>query len=85
MPSSESRQVRLNILIPKEMRDRLAEVSAMQDMKMSALVRESIIEKINQLEKEQLQEDMRLAYEGLAEENTRFSEEFRFVDAEHLD
>lgn len=83
--STASGQVRLNILISREMRDRLAEVAAGQDMKMTALVRESISEKITRIERKQLEEDMRAAYQGLAKENARLSEEFRYADGEGLD
>lgn len=83
--STASGQVRLNILISREMRDRLAEIAAGHDMKMSALVRESIHEKISRIERKQLEEDMQAAYLGLAEENARLSEEFRYVDGEGLD
>ena len=51
---------------------------------MTALVRESISEKISRIERKQLEEDMRAAYQGLAEENARLSEEFRYVDSERL-
>jgi len=81
----EQKLVRLNIQIPKAMRDELAHASSRQGMKMSALVRESINEKINQLNKKWLEEDMKAAYEGLAEENTQAAQEFRFSDSENLD
>jgi hypothetical protein len=48
------------------------------------LVRESIEEKIAQINRRILEEKMKAAYQGLAEENLRVSEEFKYSDAENL-
>lgn len=83
--SYEHKLVRLNIQIPKDMRDQLAHASSRQGMNISALVRESIKEKITQLNSQWLEADLRAAYEGMAEENAQLADEFRFTDAENLD
>ena len=83
--SHEQKLVRLNVQIPKGLRDQLLHASSRQGMNMSALVRESINEKIAELNNKWLEEDMKAAYEGLAEENSRLANEFRFTDAENLD
>lgn len=83
--SDEQKLVRLNIQIPKQMRDQLAHASSKQGKNMSTLVRESINEKIAQLNKKWLEEDMKAAYQGLAEENSQLADEFKFTDAENID
>ena len=83
--SYEHKLIRLNIQIPKDMRDQLAHASSRQGMNMSALVRESIKEKITQLNSQWLEADLRAAYEGMAEENAQLADECRFTDAENLD
>lgn len=82
--SNEQKHVRLNIQIPKDLRDQLAYASSKYGMNMSALVRESITEKIDQLKKKWLEEDMKTAYEGLAEENAQIARDFQYADAENL-
>jgi hypothetical protein len=48
------------------------------------LVRESIEEKLNQIEKDIFEEKMKRAYLDLADENLEISNVFQFVDAENL-
>jgi hypothetical protein len=48
------------------------------------LVRESIEEKLNQIEKDVFEEKMKRAYLDLAHENLEISNDFQFVDAENL-
>ena len=83
--SVEKEKVRLSIQIPREMRDRLSKACLIQGKKVSSLVRESIDEKIDRMESRLLEEKMKTAYEGLAEENRNISNDFRFSDAENLD
>ncbi len=47
-------------------------------------MRESIEEKLIQLDKRDFEKRMKAAYQDLAEENINISEEFEFSDAENL-
>ena len=77
-------KLRINIQLPAEVKDRLFQASARQGKKVSALVRESIEEKLRQLDWQVFEERMKAAYQDLAEENLRISEDFQFSDAENL-
>ncbi|TRZ48674.1 hypothetical protein D4S03_09445, partial [bacterium] len=60
------------------------QVSSRQGKNVSTIVRESIEEKLIQLERQFLEERMKAAYQDLAEENIRICEDFKFSDAENL-
>ena len=71
-PELQPKKVRLSIQISYELKSRLSQLSAFQGKKGSALVRESIEEKMEQ------------AYQALAQENLKISEDFKYVDSENL-
>ena len=77
-------KVRLNIQISAEIKEKLFKASSRQGKKVSAFVRESIEEKLIQLERQDFEKRMKAAYQDLAEENINTSEEFEFSDAENL-
>ena len=77
-------KTRLNIQISSELKNRLYQLSTKQGKKVSVLVRESIEEKLNQIEKDIFEEKMKRAYIDLADENLEISKDFQFVDAENL-
>jgi predicted DNA-binding protein len=77
-------KVRINIQLPTDIKERLIQASSRQGKKVSALVRESIEEKLNQLDQQVFGEQMKAAYQDLAEENIRICEDFKFSDAENL-
>jgi predicted DNA-binding protein len=79
-----SNKTRLNIQITSELKNRLYQLSSKQGKKVSVLVRESIEEKLNQIEKDIFEEKMKRAYLDLAHENLEISNDFQFVDAENL-
>lgn len=79
-----SNKTRLNIQISSELKNRLHQLSSKQGKKVSVLVRESIEEKLNQIEKDIFEEKMKRAYLDLADENLEISNDFQFVDAENL-
>jgi len=79
-----SNKTRLNIQITSELKNRLYQLSSKQGKKVSVLVRESIEQKLNQIEKDIFEEKMKRAYLGLAEENLEIANDFQFVDAENL-
>ena len=79
-----SNKTRLNIQITSELKNRLYQLSSKQGKKVSVLVRESIEEKLNQIEKDIFEEKMKGAYLDLTDENLEISNDFQFVDAENL-
>jgi predicted DNA-binding protein len=79
-----SNKTRLNIQITSELKNRLYQLSSKQGKKVSVLVRESIEQKLNQIEKDIFEEKMKRAYLGLADENLEIANDFQFVDAENL-
>ncbi|MBU0486298.1 MAG: hypothetical protein KKB30_17475 [Proteobacteria bacterium] len=83
-PKLQPKKIRLNIQITSEVKSKLAELSAFQGKKVSALVRESIEEKLEEIEKKIFEEKMKCAYQALAQENLKFSEDFKYVDSENL-
>ena len=83
-PNSQPKKARLNVQISSELKSKLYRLSAFQGKKISALVRESIEEKLKQIDKNIFEEKMRCAYQELAQENLKISEDFKYVDTENL-
>lgn len=79
-----SNKARLNIQINSELKSRLYQLSSEQGKKVSVLVRESIEEKLNRIEKDIFEEKMKRAYLELANENLEISNDFQFPDSENL-
>jgi predicted DNA-binding protein len=80
----QPKKVRLNVQISSELKNKLIELSAFQGKRVSALVRESIEEKLEDIEKKIFEEKMKCAYQVLAQENLTISEDFKYVDSENL-
>ena len=83
-PKLQPKKIRLNIQISFELKNKLSKLSAFQGKKVSALVRESIEEKLEQIDKKIFEEKMKQAYQDLAQENLEISEDFKYVDTENL-
>ena len=83
-PNLQPKKARLNIQISFELKSKLSKLSAFQGKKVSTLVRESIEEKLEQIDKKIFEEKMKQAYHGLAQENLKISEDFKYVDSENL-
>jgi predicted DNA-binding protein len=83
-PRLQPKKVRLNVQISAELKGKLSQLSAVQGKKVSTLVRESIEEKLNEIEKRIFEEKMKCAYQALAQENLKISEDFKYVDSENL-
>jgi predicted DNA-binding protein len=77
-------KVRINIQLPPAIKERLVQASSRQGKKVSALVRESIEEKLDHLDQQIFAEQMKAAYQDLAEENISVCEDFKYSDAENL-
>ena len=83
-PKLQPSKVRLSIQIPSELKSKLSQLSVFQGKKVSVLVRESIEEKLEEIEKVILEKKMKQAYQALAQENLKISEDFKYVDSENL-
>ena len=79
-----SRKTRLNIPISSELKEKLVKYADKRGAKISVLVRESIEEKLQRIEKKILEDRMKSAYVELSEENRRICDDFRYADAENL-
>ncbi len=82
--NSSVKDARLNLVVPLELKRKLVKTAAAQGKKVSALVRESIEEKLVRTERELFEEKMREAYLEMAEENLVTVGEFKYADAENL-
>jgi len=80
----QPKKVRLNVQISSELKSKLSQLSAFQGKKVSTLVRESIEEKLTQIDKKIFEEKMKRAYQELTQENLKISEDFKYVDTENL-
>jgi predicted DNA-binding protein len=80
----QPKKVRLNVQISSELKGRLSRLSAFQGKRVSTLVRQSIEEKLEEIEKKIFAEKMKCAYQALAQENLKISEDFKYVDSENL-
>jgi predicted DNA-binding protein len=83
-PNLQPKKARLNVQISSELKSKLHQLSAFQGKKVSTLVRESIEEKLEEISKKIFEEKMRCAYQELAQENLKISEDFKYVDTENL-
>jgi len=83
-PNLQPKKTRLTIQISCELKSKLSQLSGFQGKKVSTLVRESIEEKLEQIEKKIFEEKMKCAYRELAQENLKISEDFKYVDTENL-
>ena len=83
-PNLQPKKVRLNVQISSELKSKLYQLSAIQGKKVSTLVRESIEEKLEEISRKIFEEKMRCAYQELAQENLKISEDFKYVDTENL-
>ena len=69
---TQQEKVRINIQLPAEIKDRLFQASSRQGKKVSAFVRESIEEKLRQLDKQDLEERMKAAYQELGRGKSKY-------------
>ena len=83
-PELQHRTARLNVQISVELKEKLSYLSSFQGKKISTLVRESIEEKLKQIDDQIFEENMKRAYQGLAQENMAISDDFKYVDSENL-
>jgi len=79
-----TKDVRLQVVLPLELKEKLRRVAAGRGQKISVLVRESIEQKVEEVERQIFEERMREAYLEMAEENLNTVEDFKYSDAENL-
>ena len=76
--------MKLNIQIPVELKEKLIIVSALEGKKISVLVRESIDEKLEKINRRIFEQEMKSAYLDMAQENLQISDDFKYSDSENL-
>jgi predicted DNA-binding protein len=74
-PNMPSKNVRLNVQISLELKDKLNWAAAIKGKKMSVFVRESIEQELKCIEKKVFEEKMKNAYLDLAQENLEISKD----------
>ena len=79
-----SRKVRLNVQIPFELRDKLDWAAGVEGKNLSVLVRESLEDRVEHIEKKVFEDKMKAAYLELAEEHMEITTDFAHSDAESL-
>ena len=79
-----AKDARLNLVVPLELKRRLVKTASAQGKKVSALVRESIEDKLAQMERKLFEDKMREAYLDMAGENLDTAEDFKYADSENL-
>ena len=84
LSTAQQEKVRINIQLPAEIKNMLSKASTREGKNVSTLVRESIEEKLMQLDKQDINDRMKAAYQDLAEENISICDDFKFSDAENL-
>lgn len=84
LSTTQQEKVRINIQLPAEIKEKIFKASSKQGKKVSAFIRESIEEKLIQLDRQDFEKQMKAAYQDLAEENINICEDFKFSDAENL-
>lgn len=84
LSTTKQEKARINIQLPAEIKARLFQASTREGKNVSTLVRESIEEKLVQIDRKDIEERMKAAYQDLAEENIRICDDFKFSDAENL-
>jgi metal-responsive CopG/Arc/MetJ family transcriptional regulator len=84
LATAQQEKTRLNIQLTAEVKGRLFRASNREGRNVSTLVRDAIEEKLQQLERQDREKQMKAAYQDLADENIRVCGDFRFADAENL-
>ncbi len=79
-----SKNTRLNVQIPFELKNKLVWAASVEGKKLSVLVRESLENRLQHIEKKAFEDKMKAAYLALAEENTNITTDFAYSDAENL-
>ena len=84
LSTTNREKVRMTISIPVEIKDKLCQLSNFQRKKMYDFIRETIEEKLRQMDRQNFEVQLKAAYQGLAEENILISNDFKYTDAENL-
>ncbi len=84
LPVTHQEKVRMCISVPIETKNKLSQITRFQGKRMSDFIRETIEEKFSQMDRQNFEDQMKAAYQGLADENIRISDNFKWADAENL-
>ena len=75
---------RINVQVPLELKEKLDWASTVEGKNRSLLIRESIEQKLEQIETRIFNVRLKNAYLELAKENIEISKDFEYSDAENL-
>ncbi len=84
LPAANQERVRLSVSVPIKTKNKLCQLTHFQGKRMSDFIRETIEEKLSQMDRQNFEAQMKAAYQGLADENIRISDDFKYADSENL-
>ena len=84
LPVNHREKVRMSISIPIETKKKLCQLTHFQGKRMSDFIRETIEERLSQMDRQSFEAQMKAAYQGLADENIRILDDFKYADSENL-
>ena len=81
---ANNERVRLSISIPIETKNKLSQLALFQGKRMAEFIRETIEEKLSQMDRQNFEAQMKSAYQEMAEENIQYLDDFKYADSENL-
>jgi len=84
LPTTNREKARMTISISIETQNKLRQLSHFQGKRISDFIRETIEEKLSQMDRQNFEDQMKVAYQELAHENILISNEFQYADSENL-
>jgi predicted DNA-binding protein len=84
LPTTNREKARMTISISIETQNKLRQLSHFQGKRISDFIRETIEEKLSQMDRQNLEDQIKVAYQELAHENILISNEFQYADSENL-
>lgn len=84
LPTTNREKARMTISISIETQNKLRQLSHFQGKRISDFIRETIEEKLSQMDRRNFEDQMKVAYQELAHENILISNEFQYADSENL-
>lgn len=84
LPATNREKARMTISVPIETQKKLRQLTHFQGKRMSDFIREMIEKKLSQMDRQNFEAQMKVAYQGLADENIQIVDEFKYADSENL-
>lgn len=84
LPAANHERVRLSISVPIETKNKLCQLTHFQGKRISDFIRETIEEKLSQMDRQNFEAQMKAAYQGLADEHIQITDDFKYADSENL-